>query len=66
VQSQISALQQANEAMHIRRKRKRRVIRSDHVEAEVREEVLRPRKRSPTCSRCGQQGHTIRTCRVVE
>jgi len=81
VQSQISALQQANEAMHIRRKRKRKVIRSDHalsvnevqttidqdhVEAEVREEVPRPRKRSPTCSRCGQQGHTIRTCRVVE
>ncbi len=81
VQSQISALQHANEAMHIRRKRKRKVIRSDHalsvnevqttidqdhVEAEVREEVPRPRKRSPTCSRCGQQGHTIRTCRVVE
>ena len=79
VQSQVAALQQANEAMHIRRKRKRKALQSDHalsvhevqamvdqdhVEAEVREEMPRPKKRAPTCSKCGQQGHTCRTCRV--
>ncbi len=75
MQSQITALQQANEAMHIRRKRKRKAIRSDyalsgsevqaiidqeHVEAEVREEMPRPKRRAPTCNGCGQQGHTNR------
>jgi len=78
MQSQITALQQANEAMHIRRKKRRKAIQSDHalsvsevqamvdqnhVEAEVREEMPRPKKRASQSSRCGQQGHTIRTCK---
>jgi hypothetical protein len=77
MQSQVSALQQANEAMHVRRKRKRRAIQSDHelsvgevqatiiqnhIEAEIREEMPMPKKRISKCSGCGQQGHTIRTC----
>ena len=81
MQSQVIALQQANKAMHIRRKRKRKAIQSDHalsvgevqamvdqdhIEAQVREAMPRPKKRVPTCSGCGQQGHTIRTCRIRE
>ena len=77
MQSQVSALQQANEAMHIRRKRKRKVLKSDkalsvaevvamveqeQVEAEIMEEMPRLKKRASTCSNCGQQGHTIRSC----
>ena len=77
MQSQVSALQQANEAMHERRKRKRKVLQSDkalsvaevvtmaeqeQVEAQMMEEMLRPKKRLSKCSGCGQQGHTIRTC----
>jgi hypothetical protein len=77
MQSQITALQQANEAIHTRRKRKRKAIQSDcalsvaevqatviqtHNEAETREETPRPKKRISKCSGCGQQGHTIRTC----
>jgi hypothetical protein len=77
MQSQITALQQANEAMHTRRTRKRKAIQSDcalsvaevqatviqtHIEAEIREETPRPKKRTSKCSGCGQQGHTIRTC----
>ena len=81
MQSQVTTLQQANEAMHERRKRKRKAIQSDHalsvaevqalvvqtyVEAEIREEMLRPKKRISKCSGCGEQGHTIRTCRNRE
>jgi hypothetical protein len=81
MQSQVTALQQANEAMHERRKRKRKAIQSDHalsvaegqalvvqtyVEAGIREEMLRPKKRMSKCSRCGEQGYTIRTCRNRE
>jgi len=77
MESQVTALQQANEAMHKRRTRKRKAIQSDcalsvadvqdtviqnHAEAEIREETLRPKKRISKCSGCGQQGHTIRTC----
>jgi hypothetical protein len=77
IQSQITALQQANEAIHIRRTRKRKAIQSDcalsvaevqatviqtHIEAEIREETPRPKKRTSKCSGCSQQGHTIRTC----
>lgn len=81
MQSQVTALQQANEAIHNRRKRKRKAIQSDHalsvaevqatvtqtqVEAEIREEMPRPKKRISKCSGCGQQGHTIRTCKNRE
>jgi hypothetical protein len=67
MQSQITALQQANEAMHTRRTRKRKAIQSDyalsvakvqatdiqtHIEAETREETLRPKKRILKCSGC--------------
>ena len=77
MQSQVSALQQANKAMHIRRKGKRKVLKSDkalsvaevvaiveqeQIEAERREEEPRPKKRPSTCSGCGQQGHIIRSC----
>jgi len=66
MQSQITALQQANEAMQMRRKRRRKAIQSDHalsvsevqamvgqdhVEAEVREEMPRPKKRASKSSR---------------
>jgi hypothetical protein len=59
MQSQVTTLQQANEAMHNRRKRKRKAIQSDRalsvaevqatviqnqVKAEIREEMLRPKK----------------------
>jgi hypothetical protein len=68
MQSQVTALQQANEAMHNRRKRKRKAIQSDRalsvaevqatvtqtqVKAEIREEMLRPKKRISKCSGCG-------------
>jgi hypothetical protein len=81
MQSQVTTLQQANEDMYERRKRKRKAIQSDrallvaegqaiviqnHVEAEVREEMLRLKKRISKCSRCSQQGHTIRTCKDRE
>jgi hypothetical protein len=81
MQSQVTALQQANKAMHVRRKRKRKAIQSDHalsvsevqamadqdhIEAEIREEISRPKKRAPKCSGSGQQGHTIKTCRNRE
>jgi hypothetical protein len=64
-----------------RRKRKRKAIQSDYalsvaegqalvvqtyVEAGIREEMLRLKKRISKCSRCGEQGHTIRTCRNRE
>lgn len=63
--------------MHIRRKRKRKAIQSDHalsvsevqamvdqdrIEAEVREEMPRPKKRASRCSKCGNEDHTARTC----
>jgi hypothetical protein len=81
MQSQVTALQQANKAMHVRRKRKRKAIQSDHalsvgevharddqdhIEAEIRQEISRPKKRAPKYSGCGQQGHTIKTCRNRE
>ena len=78
MQSQVSALQQANEAMHERRKKKKRkVLQSDkalsvaevvviaeqeQIEAQMIDEMPRPKKRLLTCSGCGQQGYTIRTC----
>lgn len=81
MQSQVIALQEANKAMHIRRKRKRKALKSDNalsvsevqatvdqdnIEAQVREEMPRLKKRVSTCSRCGKQGHTIRTCKTRE
>jgi hypothetical protein len=81
LQSQVTALQQANKAMHKRRTRKRKVIQSDcalsvaevqatviqnHIEAEIREETLRPKKRISKCSGCGQQDYTIRTCKNIK
>jgi hypothetical protein len=76
-QAQITTLQKANEAMHVRRKRTRKALVSDtalsvgevqamggyeEVEAEIREEMPRPKKRISRCSKCGQEGHTCRTC----
>jgi hypothetical protein len=81
IQSRVTALQQVNEAMHKRRTRKRKAIQSDyalsvaevqatvtetHNEAEIREETPRPKKRISKCSGCGQQDHTIRTCKSRE
>jgi hypothetical protein len=79
LQAQITTLQKANEAMHVRRKRTRKALVSDtalsvsevqamggyeEVEAEIREEMPRLKKRTSRCSKCGQEGHTYRTCRV--
>ena len=79
LQAQITTLQKANEAMHVRRKRTRKALVSDtalsvcevqamgsynEVEAEITEEMPRPKKRTSRCSKCGQEGHTCRTCRV--
>ena len=80
LQTQVTALQKANKAMHERRKRKRKAITSDRafsvaevqavvqndVEAEIREEMPRSKKRISKCSGCDQQGHTIRNCRSRE
>ena len=59
MQSQVTALQQVNEAMNERRKRERKAIQSDralsvakaqaaviqnHVEAEIRENIPKPKK----------------------
>lgn len=78
LQSQISHLQRVNEDMHIRRKRKRKALQSDiglsaaeveaivnkeQVDAQIMDEMRGPKRRSPTCSKCKQQGHTSRTCR---
>ena len=71
-------LQKANKAIHIRRKRARKPLASaiamsvsevqdlggyKEVEAEIIEEMPRLKKRPSLCSKCGQQGHTCRTCR---
>jgi hypothetical protein len=79
--TQITSLQEANKAFHIRRKRGRKALQSDHalsvsevqamleqdqIEAQVREEEPRPKKRASQCSKCGDQGHTARTCKSVQ
>jgi hypothetical protein len=76
-QAQITTLQKANEAMHVRRKRTRKALVSDtalsvgevqamdgyeEAEAEIREEMPRSKKRKSRCSKCGEEGHTCRTC----
>jgi hypothetical protein len=78
LQAQTTTLQKANEAMHIRRKRTRKALVSDNalsvgevqavggykeVKAEIIEEMLRLKKRTLKCSKCGQEGHTCRTYR---
>jgi hypothetical protein len=65
--------------MYVQRKKKRKALVSDttllvdkgqamggykEVEAEIREEMLRSKKRILRCSKYGQEGHTCRTCRV--
>jgi hypothetical protein len=67
--------------MYNRRKRKKKAIQSDRalsvtevqatvtqtqVKAEIREEMLKLKKRISKCSRCSQQGYTIRTCKNRE
>jgi hypothetical protein len=81
MQSQITTLREVNEAMHSRRKRKRKAIKSDEalsvaaveamvdqkqIEAQIREEEPRPKRRPITCSNCRQQGHNIRNCTKKE
>ena len=78
LQSQITTLQKANEAMHVRRSRKRKAFVSDkplsvgevqaiggykEVEAEIMVKESRLKKRPPTCSKCHTQGHNMRQCR---
>jgi hypothetical protein len=36
----------------------------EEVEVEIREEMLRLKKKTLRCSKCGQEGHTCRTCRI--
>ena len=65
--------------MHILRKRARKPLVSDialsvskvqamggykEVEAEIIEEMPRPKKRPPTCSKCHIQGYNIRQCKM--
>jgi hypothetical protein len=76
-QAQITTLQKANEAMHIRRTRTRKALVLDkalsvsevqaiggyeEVEAEIIEEMPRPKKRRSRCSKYSEEGHTCRTC----
>ena len=78
-QAQIVTLQKANEAMQVRRKRARKPLASDiamsvsevqalgsckEVEAKIIEEMPRPKKRPPTCSKCHIQGYNIRQCKM--
>ena len=77
LQAQITTLQKADKAMHVRRKRTRKALVLDkalsvsevqamggyeEVEAEIIEEMPRPKKRRSRCSKCGEEGHTCRTC----
>jgi hypothetical protein len=63
--------------MHVRRTRTRKALVSDkallvskvqaiggyeEVKAKIIEEMLRPKKRRLRCSKCGEEGHTCRTC----
>ena len=79
LQAQIVTLQKANEAIHVRRKRARKPLVSDkpllvskvqaiggykEVKAEIIEEMPRPKKRPPTCSKCHTQGHNMRQCKI--
>jgi formylmethanofuran dehydrogenase subunit E len=34
----------------------------EEVEAEIREEMPRSKKRKSRCSKCGEEVHTCRTC----
>jgi hypothetical protein len=80
LQSQIDTLQEVNKATFVRRKRKRKALRSDNafsvgevqamvdqeeIEAKIIEEMPRPKKRPPTCSTCHEKGHNMRQCKVV-
>jgi hypothetical protein len=80
LQAQITTLQKANEAMHVRRKRTRKALVSDkalsvgevqamggyeEVEAEIIEEMPKLKKRPPTCSTCHEKGHNMRQCKSV-
>jgi hypothetical protein len=80
LQSQIDTLQEVNRAALVRRKRKRKALRSDNalsvsevqamvdqeeVEAKIMEEMPRLKKRPPTCSTCHEKGHNMRQCKVV-
>ena len=64
--------------MHVRRKRARKPLvlvnalsvgevqaigGYKEVEAEIIEEMLRLKKRPPTCSKCYEQGHSMRQCK---
>ena len=68
LQAQITTLQKADEAMHVRRKRTRKALALDtallvsevqaiggyeEVKAEITEEMLRSKKRTSRCSKCG-------------
>nr|POE48918.1 pogo transposable element with znf domain [Quercus suber] len=75
-QSQVTELQQVNEAFHTRKKRKKAPFRSEQpvsveyvqaLAAEVVEqlnqpEVSKPARKPPTCTKCHTQGHTRRNC----
>jgi hypothetical protein len=80
LQSQIDTLQEVNKATFVRRKRKRKALRSDNalsvgevqamvdqeeIEAKIIEEMPRPKKRPPTCSTCHEKGNNMRQCKVV-
>ena len=78
LQVQITTLRKANEALHVRRKRTRKalvldkalsvgevqaIVAQEEVEAEIMEEMPKPKRRPPTCSRCHTQGHNLTQCK---
>jgi hypothetical protein len=80
LQSQIATLQEVSRATFVRRKRKRKALRSDNalsvgevqamidqeeIEAKTIEEMPRLKKRPPTCSTCREKGHNMGQCKVV-
>jgi hypothetical protein len=80
LQSQIATLQEVNRATFVRRKKKKKALRSDNalsvgevqamidqeeIETKTIEEMLRLKKRLPTCSTCHEKGHNMRQCKVV-
>nr|POF17747.1 pogo transposable element with znf domain [Quercus suber] len=77
LQTQVQDLQHVNKAFHIRKKRKKVPFRSEQpltveqvqsmpvevVSNEVTEGTTKPARKPPTCTMCGTEGHTRRSCK---
>ena len=77
LESRVEEMEAANQAMHIRKSRKRKafntdkplsfpemqsVVEQEEVEAQIQDELPRPIKRISRCSKCNSTKHTARTC----